>query len=95
MSIESFGDKLKNSNQIEAKERMAFQILLIKKMLGERPVNETDEEWRQEKINWCDKYAKIVGDIIDNTENKEIRDLILKGKKDEASNIVIELLKKE
>jgi hypothetical protein len=81
--------------KIPVKERMAFQVFLIKSMLGEKkPSDKTDEEWNEEKIKWTD-YARTISSIIDNTENKELTDLIMAAKYKEASDIIIKMLKTE
>jgi hypothetical protein len=82
-----------NFDKIPLEERMAFQRLVLQSMLGEKPIYKTDEEWREEKITWVETYAKIISDIIDDTKNKEMRNLIMKGEYEKASNIIVEMLK--
>jgi len=95
MSQETFGTETETFDRIPLKERMAFQILLMQLMLGEKPKYKTDKEWNEEEMKWIEIYAKIVSEIIDNIKNKEIRDLLMKREYKEASNIVMEMLEKE
>lgn len=85
--------EIEKINRIPLKERMAFQVFLVRYMLGERSLEKTKKEWNEEEIKWAEMYAKVVSDIIDNPENKEIRNLIMEEKYKEASDIMIEMLK--
>jgi hypothetical protein len=58
---------------------------------NEKPVNLTDDEWHEETL----ARFKTVSDIIDNTKNKSIRDLIMSGKYEEAAKLVIEILEEK
>ena len=74
--------------RIPTEIRGPFQAFLMQKMgIG---IGDIDSQ-----INWAQKYAKLVSDIIDNSVNKEIRSFIMEGKNEEASNLVLEILKKE
>jgi len=79
--------KVGNFERIPIKIRLSFQRVLMNKMLSEKP-----SDIRQ--IEWADVYAKRVSDIIDNTENSNIRDLILTGDEEkykEASEILVKI----
>ena len=71
--------------RLPLKERNEFQIFLMKNMLGSGSSNEG-------QIAWADAYAKKVSEIIDNPENKEIREFIMGGKYEEAGEMVKEML---
>ena len=75
--------------------RAPFQSFVLKKILGEKSESMTQEEWDMKTLKWFDIYAKDISDIIDNTENKKIRDLIIAGKYEEASVLVIKILDAE
>ena len=77
-----------NFDRIPTKERNDFQFFLMEKRGVERGDHEAQGKWLK-------KYGKSVSDIIDNTENKDIRDFIMTGNYDEASKFVIEILEKE
>jgi len=93
MNIENTPIKIKNLDKIPLKERMEFQLTLIELMLGKKSSYINIDEWNRVTIEWVEKYRGIVSDIIDNTENKKIRDLIMKTKYKEVSDIVAKMLK--
>lgn len=95
MNKEIIGIEKENFDRIPLKERMEFQIILIKLMLGEKSIEKTHEEWNQEEIKWIELYAKRVSDIIDNPQNEIIRTLIMKQEYLQAADIVIKILEKE
>ncbi len=76
-------------------ERMRFQHELIEEMLGADFRLKPRAEQIQLEINWAEKYAKKVSSIIDDVENKEIREFILSGHYVEASVLVLDILKKD
>ncbi|MBI2630755.1 hypothetical protein HYW73_00870 [Candidatus Nomurabacteria bacterium] len=81
-------------DRIPLKERNTFQLSLMQLMLGEKPISENDKEWNEKVLKWFDEYAEKVSDIIDNPKNKKTRDSIMKARYKEASDIVVEMLKK-
>ncbi len=94
MSEESLETEIKNPNKIPVRERAAFQRFLLQLMFSEKPINKTKEEWSVEKANWLEAYGgKIISDIIDDPKNKEIRDFIMQGEYQEASKLVIKILR--
>jgi long-subunit acyl-CoA synthetase (AMP-forming) len=73
-----FEDIQKNSNmkkleRLDLKIRNAFQIRLMKIMLGK------EEPSQEEQYKWAEKYHKIVSDMIDDPVNTEIRYLMSQG----------------
>jgi len=95
MDIENTPIKIENLDRIPLKERMEFQLTLIELMLGKKSSYKNIDEWNRVTIEWVEKYRGIISDIIDNTENKEVRDLIMKTKYKDASDIVAEMLKED
>lgn len=86
-------EKIIDPERIPLKERMAFQRTLIELMLPDRS-RYSEEEWNEHGVEWGDKYAGKVSDIIDNPENEEIRELIMAGEYEKAAPLVsAELLK--
>ena len=82
------GIKVSNFERIPLKNRLAFQLVLMKMMLGENSTHELQNEW-------ADNYSVRVSSIIDNTENGFIRELIINGTQEkytEASGILIKIL---
>ena len=82
------GIKVSNFERIPLKNRLAFQLVLMKMMLGENSTHELQNEW-------ADNYSVRVSSIIDNTENGFIRELIMNGTQEkytEASGILIKIL---
>lgn len=67
----------------------------MRTMLGSKLVHEAGNEWRKEENKWVETYAKKVGDIIDNVENKELRKLIMEDRYEEAADVIMGMLKIE
>ena len=84
---------VQSSERLPSKNRLGVQAVLMQMMLGENPDN-------QIQINWADKYAKKVSDIIDDTrpDNTYLRDLVKKGDPEsylEASKMLLKMLTSE
>jgi hypothetical protein len=83
-----------NFERVPLKNRLGFQLVLMKIMLGEKTTHEAQNEW-------ADRYGKRVSDIIDATNRSEspiLRPLIMSGdpvQYTEASKMLIEILKSE
>jgi hypothetical protein len=73
--------------RIPLKERNLLQYF-VAQSFGEKPADETNDVWLEKTLRW----TKAVSDIIDNTENKNIRDLTISGKYEEAAKLVVEML---
>jgi hypothetical protein len=74
--------------RISLKNRLHFQLVLMKMMLGENSTHELQNEW-------AEKYGVRVSSIIDDTKNAFIRDLIMKDNSEgyiEASKILVGIL---
>ena len=95
MNIENTPNKKEHLDRIPLKERMAFQVVLMKSIFGEKSSYDTEEKWNKVTIEWIDAYIEIINNIIDNIKNKEIRDLIMKKEYREASTIVAKILKEK
>ncbi len=89
----TFKTGTESDNKIPVLERVAFQRSLIQLMLGEKPINKTDKEWREEALKLVNTHAEKISDIIDDPKNKEIRDFIMQGEYQEASKLVIKILR--
>ena len=81
-----------NMQRIPLKERNLIQYFVTKAIFGDRPDNISKEEWGTKTSDWYLKNGETISDIINNTNNKNIRDLIMTGKYQEASDLVIEML---
>ena len=82
------GINTSNFERIPLKNRLRFQGVLMKMMLGEDSTHEMQNEW-------ADKYGVRVSNIIDDTSNPFIRELIMKDTFEEyreASEILIRIL---
>ena len=75
----------KVTDRIPLKERNEFQSFLIEITIGKKASLE-------DKLEWAIKNGKLVSDIIDNTQNENIRSLIMVGKYKEASELVLVIL---
>ena len=75
------GTTIEIPQRLPIDKRNPFQVTLMKMMLGEDKTPES-------KIEWADKYGKIVSDIIDDSSNGKIRSLIMEEKYKEAAVIV-------
>ena len=85
------GINTSNFERIPLKNRLRFQGVLMKMMLGENSTHELQN-------GWADKYSVRVSNIIDNTENGVIRKLIMidnQASYIEASEILIRILDSE
>lgn len=71
-------------SRLDLASRNKVQSLLMERMIAEKVVDN--------KIAWVEQYGKFVSDIIDNTDNAEIRGLILEGKYPEAADLILERL---
>jgi hypothetical protein len=83
--------KVENFERIPLKNRLHFQLILMKMMLGENPTHEAENDW-------AEKYSVIVSKIIDDANNAFIRELILsdeKEKYEEVSKILIKIFEEE
>ncbi len=85
-------DMTPDYERIPLKERLDFQHILIEKMLGKDFRQKPRENQILIEIDWAEKYAKKVSQIIDNKQNAEIRDLILKLEYDKAADLIVLLL---
>ena len=65
---------------IPTRDRDLFQRFIAKSARGEKPESVSTDEWRLQNLAWFDKHARTIHEIIDNTDNKEIRDFIMAGK---------------
>ena len=90
MTKESIDDVV-NPDRMPFHERMAFQVVLIPKMIGTDLEPKSTEKFKAE-MNWAENYATKVSEIIDTASNKEIRDLILTGQYEKACELIIPLL---
>lgn len=88
-------DMTPNYDTIPLKERLELQNILIETMLGEVYLQNTETIKHVTAFQWANKYIKKVSSIIDNIENKEIRDLILNHQYKEAGELIIPILKEE
>jgi hypothetical protein len=78
--------KIENfEGRIPLEQRNIFQIFLM----GELGVKHGDYKSQE---NWV-KNAKEISNIIDDEENVEIRNFIMRGKNKEASDLIINKLK--
>jgi len=75
MTQENFSDI--DHNALPFKERLDFQVELIKLMLGKEHASLPREEQIRTEIEWAEKYARTVSMIIDDPKNVEVRNLIL------------------
>jgi len=83
--------KTTNLERIPLKNRLHFQLVLMKMMLGENSTHEIQNEW-------ADKHSVRVSSIIDDINNTSIRDLIMAEdpeKYREAAEIVMKILSDE
>ncbi|MDD4803648.1 MAG: hypothetical protein PHN69_00550 [Candidatus Pacebacteria bacterium] len=83
--------KISNFERIPLKNRLAFQKVLMKIMLGERSSDNL-------QIEWADRYSIRVSNIIDDVNNAFIRELIMKDTPEEykeASEVLIKILEGE
>ncbi len=83
--------KVENFERIPLKNRLHFQLVLMKMMLGE---NSTHEE----QNSWAEKYSVLVSKIIDDVSNGFIRELILTDEKEryeEAAKVLIRIMDEE
>jgi len=77
--------KPENFIRIPLVERTAFYVALMEKMGTEHRNYKLQSEW-------LDEYRKPVGDIIDSVDNKDVRNLIMKGNYEDAAKSVIDIL---
>lgn len=83
--------KVENFERIPLKNRLHFQLVLMKMMLGENSIHE-------EQNSWAEKYSVLVSRIIDDVSNNFIRELILTDEKEryeEAAKVLIKILEDE
>lgn len=81
-----------NTEAIPLKERTVFQVKLMQKMLGTDFLTKTRQERTDMELDWANNFAKLVSDIIDHEEHKEIRDLIMSEKYEEAIELIIPII---
>jgi hypothetical protein len=76
------------------RERILFQLFLIKKIIGEKPSHKTDEEWEEERHSLSSKlaseYGKKFSDIIDN--DNDMKKTIMSGDYESIAEQIIEKL---
>jgi hypothetical protein len=84
-----------NIQRIPLKERNLVQYFVAKAIFGDRPDGVSKEEWGTKTSDWYLKNGKTISEIIDNTENKNIRDLITAGKYQESAELVIKMLNED
>ncbi len=89
MSHESLGY---NDESIPLKERNLLQYFIGKKKFPERPTSESEKDWNARIEEWFTLNAKTISEIIDNPNNKIIRDLTMAGKYKEASDLVLVMI---
>jgi hypothetical protein len=94
MNHESPAASSGNLEHIPGKERTQFQLALIESMLGEK-LETGNQEQESKVMDWINHYAQKTADIIDNPNNKEIRELIMSGDYNEASTILMKALLEE
>lgn len=86
----------KNIDRIPPEMRDPFELVLMEIMISNsagKNINDIDKEEKHKlEGEWVVNYAQKVGKIIDNKENKEIRDYIINGEYSEASKLVLESL---
>jgi hypothetical protein len=86
--FESFIPKEKYSRlEIDVKERNLLHVEIMKLMLTEFN-NDTE-------LKWVKENGSRVSAIIDNTDNVDLRELILSGDKERAAQLIKYLLVKE
>lgn len=85
-------DMTPDYDRIPLKERLDFQHILIEKMLGKDFRQKPRENQILLEIDWAEKYARKVSEIIDDKKNEELRDLIFKSEYNKASDMIILLL---
>ncbi len=90
MTRESIDDVI-NPDRMPFNERMAFQVVLIEKMIGTNHISKSKEKFQAE-MNWAENYALKVSEIIDDPKNKEIRDLIVIHEYKQACELIIPML---
>jgi hypothetical protein len=88
-------DMTPNYDSIPLKERLDFQRELILNMLGTDFRSKPRTEQILKEIEWAEKYARKVSEIIDNLENEEIRKLVLSEDYAEACILVLNMLDKD
>lgn len=71
---------------------MAFQVLLMKNMIGQRPEGIPEKDWMEKGAEWSSKYTEMVSDIIDNPANTEMRALVLSERYQEAIEMIRSML---
>ena len=88
--MDKFEDSIVNhiENPLEYNLKKELQMYLMNKMIGE---NANDKAI----LNWIDKYAKDVSRIVDDEKNITIRELVISRKFEEASNQIMEKIKKQ
>lgn len=91
MTQESIDDVI-NPDRMPFAERMAFQVLLIQKMIGTDFQPKSKEKFKAE-MDWAEQYARKVSEIIDNRENEELRNLIFEERYAEACELIIPTLR--
>ncbi len=91
MTHESLDDVV-NPDRMPFNERMAFQVVLIQKMIGTDFEPKSTEKFKAE-MEWAENYATKVSEIIDTPNNKEIRDFILGCDYQEACELIIPMLR--
>ncbi|MFA5934889.1 MAG: hypothetical protein WC827_03340 [Candidatus Paceibacterota bacterium] len=83
--------EIPNFERIPLKNRLHFQLILMKMMLGNNLTHEVENDW-------VDKYSTRISNIIDDSNNGFIRELIMKDNTEEyreASEILIRILDSE
>jgi len=68
-------------NPLEYGIKMGLQMHIMREFLGKNPTQE-------EALKWIDQYAKKISDILDDENNKEIRELASQGNFLEASKLI-------
>lgn len=94
MNKESIDDVI-NPDAMPFIERMAFQLCLIKIMLGEDFKDKPKEERFRAEMEWANKYARKVSEIIDDIKNIEIRELIYNHEYEKAVEFLKPILENE
>ena len=90
MTRESIDDII-NPDRMPFTERMAFQVVLIEKMIETNLAPKSKERFQAE-MNWAENYALKVSEIIDTKKNEDLRNLIFDGKYEEACMLIIPML---
>lgn len=80
--------ELLEDNRIDLEPRMKVQGIIMQMIMERDNLSESD------MLNWANEHGKDISDVIDNPENKNIRDLIFSSEYQKAAEETIRLLNK-